>query len=180
MSYALVLGRGRPRPAAIVALSGFIPTVAGFELDLEQRIPPVAIGHGTFDPVISVEWGRRARAVLEGAGAEVVYREWPLPHVIHPNQLAELASWLDGIAGLHAALQLRQAPLVHRAECLDPRRRHGHRRLSLTVFQTSSGRSHVASPRCRAAEPIHACEADRGSTPERFLLASASRRGHAS
>src|SRR5205807_1563228 len=44
MSYALGLGAGRPRPAAIIALSGFIPTVEGFELDLSRPLPPVAIG----------------------------------------------------------------------------------------------------------------------------------------
>src|SRR5262249_26502247 len=51
MSYALGLGAGRPRPAALFALSGFIPTVEGFELDLAPPLPPVAIGHGTLDPV---------------------------------------------------------------------------------------------------------------------------------
>src|SRR5947207_3158913 len=59
MTYALSLGRGRPRPAALIALSGFIPTVEGFEVDLSPPLPPVAIGHGTYDPVISVEWSRR-------------------------------------------------------------------------------------------------------------------------
>ena len=33
MTYALGLGEGRPRPAALVALSGFMPTVPGFELE---------------------------------------------------------------------------------------------------------------------------------------------------
>jgi phospholipase/carboxylesterase len=94
MTYALGLGQGRPRPAALVALSGFIPTVPGFELDLEPPLPPVAIGHGTFDNVISVEWGRRAREQLEAAGGEVVYREYPLPHAVDPRFLAELAPWL--------------------------------------------------------------------------------------
>ena len=61
MTYALGLGRGRPRPAGLIALSGFIPTVEGFELDLSPPLPPVAIGHGTYDPVISVEWSRRDR-----------------------------------------------------------------------------------------------------------------------
>jgi len=94
MTYALGLGRGRPRPAALVALSGFMPTVAGFELDLDPPLPPVAIGHGTFDDVISVEWGRRARQELETAGAEVLYREYPLPHAVDPRFLVELAPWL--------------------------------------------------------------------------------------
>jgi phospholipase/carboxylesterase len=94
MTYALGLGRGRPRPAALVALSGFVPTVPGFELDLEPPLPPVAVGHGTFDPVISVEWGRRAREQLEAAGAGVLYREYPLPHAVDPGFLAELAPWI--------------------------------------------------------------------------------------
>jgi phospholipase/carboxylesterase len=95
MTYALGLGRGRPRPAALVALSGFVPTVPGFELDLEPPLPPVAIGHGTLDPVISVEWSRRAREQLEAAGADVLYREYPLPHAVDPGFLAELAPWID-------------------------------------------------------------------------------------
>ena len=94
MTYALGLGRGRRRPAALAALSGFVPTVPGFELDLEPPLPPVAIGHGTYDPVISLEWGRRARALLETAGAEVLYREYPLPHAVDPRFLADLTPWL--------------------------------------------------------------------------------------
>jgi phospholipase/carboxylesterase len=82
-------------PAALVALSGFMPTVPGFELDLEPPLPPAAIGHGTFDNVISVEWGRRARQELEAAGAEVLYREYPLPHAVYPGFLVELPPWLS-------------------------------------------------------------------------------------
>jgi phospholipase/carboxylesterase len=94
MTYALGLGRGRPRPAALIALSGFIPTVENFELDLSPSPPPVAIGHGTYDPVISVEWSRRAKRQLEQAGADVLYREYPLPHAIDPQFVAEVSAWL--------------------------------------------------------------------------------------
>ncbi len=94
MSYALGLGRGRPRPAGIIALNGFVPTVEGFELDLDPPLPPVAIGHGTFDPVIPVQFGRQARALLEQAGADVLYREYPLPHAIDPRLVEELRTWV--------------------------------------------------------------------------------------
>ena len=67
MTYALGLGGGRPRPAALVALSGFVPTVDVFALDLESPLPPVAIGHGVFDNVIPIDFGRRAKALLEDA-----------------------------------------------------------------------------------------------------------------
>jgi phospholipase/carboxylesterase len=95
MTYALGLGSGRPRPAAMVALSGFMPTVPGFELSLEPPLPPVAIGHGTYDNVISAEFGRQAHESLEGAGAEVLYREYPLAHGVDPGFLQELAPWLE-------------------------------------------------------------------------------------
>jgi phospholipase/carboxylesterase len=90
MSYALSLAASRPPPAAIVAMSGFIPTVEGFEIDLEGRKDvPVAIGHGIHDPVISVEFGRDARARLEQAGFNVTYRESPMAHTIDPAFLLE-------------------------------------------------------------------------------------------
>jgi phospholipase/carboxylesterase len=90
MTYALGLGRGRPRPAALIALSGFIPTVEGWEPDLEPPFPPIAIVHGEFDPVIPVEFARTARAVLEEADAQPLYREVPVGHTIDPSVLPEL------------------------------------------------------------------------------------------
>ena len=98
MTYALGLGEGRPRPAGLIALSGFVPTVPGFRLDLTSPLPQIAIGHGALDPVISVEWGRRARDLLEEADAEPLYRESPhLGHTIDPGFLRELPAWLDGV-----------------------------------------------------------------------------------
>jgi len=94
MSYAVGLGAGRPRPAALVALSSFVPTVEGFSLDLSPPLPPVAIGHGTLDNVIAADWGRRARALLEEAGADVLYRETPMFHQIDPDFVREIAGWL--------------------------------------------------------------------------------------
>jgi phospholipase/carboxylesterase len=99
MSYAMSLGRGRPRPPSVLALSGFVPTVEGFELDLDPPLPRYAIGHGTLDPVIRVEWSRRARALLEEAGAEVRYAEYPLPHAIHPGFLLQVRDWLTERVG---------------------------------------------------------------------------------
>jgi len=94
MTYALGLGRGRPRPAALVALSGFIPTVERFELDLSPPLPPVAIGHGTLDQVISVGFGRAARDALREAGADVTYQETPMAHTIDPAFARELPAWI--------------------------------------------------------------------------------------
>ena len=95
MSYALGLAAERPLPAGIVALSGFLPRVPGFALDLESRQElPVAIGHGTHDPVIGVEFGREARQILSEAGLDVTWKESPMMHGVDPAYLAELEGWL--------------------------------------------------------------------------------------
>jgi phospholipase/carboxylesterase len=90
MAYSLGLGVGRPQPAGILAFSGFIPRVDGFELDLDGRTGlPVSISHGSLDPIISVEFAREARTRLETAGLAVRYREDPVPHTIAPAALAQ-------------------------------------------------------------------------------------------
>jgi phospholipase/carboxylesterase len=95
MSYATALGSGRPLPAGLIGLSGFMPTVEGFELEHERaRGLPVAIGHGVQDPVIGVEWGRDGRDRLTAAGAEVTYAESPMGHQIDPGFLGRLEGWV--------------------------------------------------------------------------------------
>ena len=100
MSYALGLGTGRPRPAGILAQSGFIPTVDGWAPDLAGRPDlPVMITHGTQDPVISVDFARQARALLEAGGLPVTYKETPMPHTIDPRVLGDVQRWLAGVTG---------------------------------------------------------------------------------
>jgi phospholipase/carboxylesterase len=94
MAYALALARGRPSPAGLLAMSGFIPEVEGFELDLERAGLPIAITHGMLDPVISVEFARLARQRLEAAGNRLLYRESPVGHGIDPRVLPDLRAWL--------------------------------------------------------------------------------------
>ena len=97
MSWALGLGAGRPRPAAIVALSGFMPDVAGFELDLVDLAGyPIAVAHGSLDPVIPADFGRAAAERVRAAGADLLWRETPVPHTIDPRLLPELQAFVAG------------------------------------------------------------------------------------
>ena len=86
MSYAVGLGPGRPSPAGIVALSGFVPTVDGWHPELVARSGlPVLIRHGRDDPVIDVGFARQARDLLERAGSEVDYLETDAGHWLPPE-----------------------------------------------------------------------------------------------
>jgi phospholipase/carboxylesterase len=86
MSYAVGLGQARPSPAAILAFSGFVPTVEGWQPALDDRGGlPTLIHHGRNDPVISVEFGRRARDLLTAGGLAVDYRETDAGHWLPPE-----------------------------------------------------------------------------------------------
>jgi len=99
MSYALGLDPERPAPAGILAFSGFIPIVEGWQPSLEDRgDTAVFIAHGRNDPIIEVGFARRARDLLEGAGLAVSYRESEVGHQIDPGDLAAASEWLSRVA----------------------------------------------------------------------------------
>jgi phospholipase/carboxylesterase len=96
MAYALGLGTGRPAPAGILAMSGFIPTVDGWEPDLAGRndATRVAIFHGEMDPIIGIDFARTANVTLQNAGFDVLYRVAPVPHTIDPRVVPDLTNWV--------------------------------------------------------------------------------------
>ena len=95
MSYSLGLGPGRPEPAGIMAFSGFIPTVDGWQPDLAGRADlPVFIAHGRFDPVMEIGFARRANALLQEAGMDVSYHESDAAHHIDPAHVPAAVEWL--------------------------------------------------------------------------------------
>jgi len=95
MSYATGLGPGRPVPAGILAMSGFIPTVEGWAPDLANRPElPVFIAHGSRDPVIPVEFARDARRQIEEAGLPLEYHEHPGGHHLDQRLLTPMSEWI--------------------------------------------------------------------------------------
>jgi phospholipase/carboxylesterase len=101
MSYALALGPDRPAVKGILAFSGFVPTVEGWQPSPTDRTDTsVFIAHGTRDPVIDVDFARRARKLLEGAGLAVEYRESDVGHQIDPRHLRAAAGWVQRTLGV--------------------------------------------------------------------------------
>jgi phospholipase/carboxylesterase len=96
MSYAMGLGADRPAPAGILAFSGFVPSVEGWEPELgeSRRSTRVFVAHGRADPIIEVGFARRAHELLEGGGLDVSYHESDVPHTIDPAHLAAATDWL--------------------------------------------------------------------------------------
>lgn len=96
MSHALGWSSDRPAVAGVLAFSGFVPTVTGWEPSLADRRSATRafVAHGDRDPVIPVELGRAARDLLEGGGVGVTYVEGPVAHQIDPAALSAATAWL--------------------------------------------------------------------------------------
>lgn len=96
MSFALGLSADRPAPAGILAFSGFVPSVPGWEPSLADRQAlRVFIAHGRRDPVIDVGFADHARELLESGGIDISFEESDVPHMIDPNWLPTAREWLS-------------------------------------------------------------------------------------
>jgi phospholipase/carboxylesterase len=96
MSWAMSLAPDRLRPAGVVAMSGFLPRVEGFPLDPTRLAGvPVAVAHGSLDPVIPVQFGVEAAETLAAAGADLLRLESPVPHMVDP-------AWIEPLRALVA------------------------------------------------------------------------------
>jgi phospholipase/carboxylesterase len=100
MSYALGLDGERPAPAGILAFSGFVPTVAGWQPSLADRESTRAfVAHGRRDPIMEIGFAHRARKLLKEGGLAVEYRESDVGHTIDPAHLTDATAWLSETLG---------------------------------------------------------------------------------
>jgi phospholipase/carboxylesterase len=101
---AMALHTGLRHPdhlAGILALSCFLPLadkLAG-EASPANRDVPIFLTHGTQDAVIPIGRARRARTVLESLGYRVEWREYPMPHAVCPEEIADIGRWFHEILG---------------------------------------------------------------------------------
>ena len=100
MSYSLGLSAGRPAPAGILAFSGFVPVVEGWEPSFADRRGLRAfVAHGRNDPIMAVDFARSARSQIEAGGLPVEYHESDAAHEIDPAHVPAAVGWLGETLG---------------------------------------------------------------------------------
>ncbi len=94
MSYAFALTRPQ-EVKGVVAHSGYIPENTPLVFDWrETKGKEFFVGHGTLDPVVGIQFGRRAKELLEKNEASVVYREYPIQHSMSEESVSDFSLWL--------------------------------------------------------------------------------------
>ena len=98
LALALALGPSeRPRPAAVLAMSPFVPPGV-LQVDLEAaKDVAVLLQHGTDDPMVPVAGTRALAKVLAEAGVPVVYGEFPMGHEVALESVQQTQGWLDQV-----------------------------------------------------------------------------------
>jgi phospholipase/carboxylesterase len=94
---ALQTGLRHPeRLGGIAALSCFLPLADALaaEGSPANREVPIFLAHGTDDPLIPISRGADCRDRLLALGYRVEWREYPMPHAVCMEEIADLSSWL--------------------------------------------------------------------------------------
>jgi phospholipase/carboxylesterase len=84
------------RLAGIMALSCFLPLAdrVAAEVSPANRDVPIFMAHGAFDPLIPLARAHDARDRLLQLGYRVEWHEYPMPHTVSPEEIADIARWL--------------------------------------------------------------------------------------
>jgi phospholipase/carboxylesterase len=87
------------RLAGIVALSGYLPLADRFaaERAIANSQTPVFMAHGDQDAVVVPERGEASRDLLENLGYAVRWHTYPMPHSVHPLEIADISTFLTDV-----------------------------------------------------------------------------------
>lgn len=89
------------RLAGIMALSTYLPLAGTIEAErhIANRGLPIFMAHGRADPMIAIGRAQESRKMLEALGYPVEWHEYPMPHAVCPQEIADISGWLVKILG---------------------------------------------------------------------------------
>ena len=99
---ALMTGLRHAEPlAGIVGLSGYLPvagTTAAERHAANQRTP-IFMAHGQQDEMVVIARATESRDLLQSLGYSVLWHDYPMPHSVCMEEVADLNRWLVQVLG---------------------------------------------------------------------------------
>jgi phospholipase/carboxylesterase len=93
--------RAAERLAGLVGLSGYLPLadrIAAERTSINGDLP-IFLAHGRHDPVIPIDRAIASRDALVALGHPVEWHEYPMPHSVCAEEIADLNRWLLRVLG---------------------------------------------------------------------------------
>ncbi len=82
------------RLAGLMALSTYLPLPGDIDGSSGSRDLPVFMAHGSFDPMLPMQWGQLSARKLQETGFSVEWHEYPMAHAVCPQEIADIREWL--------------------------------------------------------------------------------------
>ena len=83
--------------AGLMALSTYMALPDDAASAVSRKDLPIFMAHGSFDPVLRMEWGRSSADRLIEAGFAIDWHEYPMAHAVCPQEIADISHWLSAI-----------------------------------------------------------------------------------
>ena len=81
--------------AGIIALSTYLPLrAAAGEFHEANRGTSIFMAHGSLDPVVPAVLGEESARFLTGAGYDVQYKSYVMPHSVCPEEVEDIRRWM--------------------------------------------------------------------------------------
>jgi phospholipase/carboxylesterase len=89
------------RLAGILALSCFLPLASTLatEASAANRDVPIFWAHGLHDPMIPLALAEQGREQVAALGYRIEWHQYPMPHSVCAEEIAEVARWLGRVLG---------------------------------------------------------------------------------
>ncbi|MDB5850275.1 MAG: carboxylesterase [Rhodoferax sp.] len=96
--------RHHARLAGIMALSGYLPLAGSLaaERAAANQHTPIFMAHGTADPVVVLARAEDSRQALTTMGYDVRWHTYPMPHSVHPKEVADIGDFLRAVLPANA------------------------------------------------------------------------------
>jgi phospholipase/carboxylesterase len=93
--------RYRERLAGLLALSCYLPLAATLaaEASPANRDVPIFWAHGVHDPMIPLPMAEHGRAQVAALGYPIEWHQYPMPHAVCAEEIADIARWLGRVLG---------------------------------------------------------------------------------
>jgi phospholipase/carboxylesterase len=87
--------------AGIMALSGYLPVASTLASERHEAnaTTPIYMAHGTQDPVVVLARAEDSRTALNELGYAVQWHTYPMPHSVHPREVADISAFLAQVLG---------------------------------------------------------------------------------
>jgi len=93
--------RHAERLAGVLALSCYLPLASTLaaEASPANRDVPIFWAHGVHDPMIPLAMAEQGRDHVAGLDYAIDYHQYPMPHSVSAEEIADVARWLGRVLG---------------------------------------------------------------------------------